>query len=228
MPTNESDNPNGGVSDLQRKLVEAEQRLQLIGYEIHDGLVQDLAGAIMFLEAAKRDATYSCPEGLQNVERGMQLVREAIAEARRLIAGLDTPLPQVASLVAAVRSLIDRERADHGLQIDFIEPLVEPRLSSAARATLLRVIREALTNVWRHSQSPRCELSLREHEGKLVATIRDWGIGFDPLTTRPGHYGLKGIRERAALLGGAASITSSPGQGTTVEFALPLEENDAD
>ena len=214
------------VSDLRRRLAEADRRLQLIGYEIHDGLVQDLAGAMMFLEAAKKDATYSCPEGLQNVQRGMQLVREAIGEARRLIGGLDSPLPQIDSLTAAIRSLGERLRTEHGLQVDFTPPLLEPQLSTAARATLFRVVREALTNVWRHSQSHRAEVSLREQDGQLVATVRDWGVGFDPLDRKPGHYGLQGIRQRAALLGGTASITSSPGQGTTVLFSLPVRDDE--
>jgi len=221
----ESDASQLQVAELRRRLADAEQRLRLIGFEIHDGLAQDLAGAIMFLDAAKKDATYSCPEGLKNVERGMQLVREAMADARRLIAALDAPTAEVTSLTAAVRSLVDRTEADFVLLIDFVEPLVEPRLSSAARATVLRVVREALTNVWRHSQSPRAEVRLREQDGELVVTVRDWGVGFDTLTTEQGHYGLKGIRERATLLGGKASITSTPGQGTTVQFSLPIHDN---
>lgn len=227
---NSADDPDalrGQVAHLRRQLAESERRLRLIGYEIHDGLVQDLAGAVMFMEAAKKDATYSCPEGLQNVERGMQLVRSAIGEARRLIGGLDTPLPQIDSLTAATRSLIERMRQDHGLQIDFTEPLLEPHLSSAARATMLRVIREALNNVWQHSQSQRAEVSLREEAGQLVATVRDWGVGFDSLSIRPGHYGLKSIRERAELLEGTATISSTPGQGTVVRFSLPLEGSES-
>lgn len=224
----ESETLRQQLTDLRHRLAGAEQRLRLIGFEIHDGLVQDLAGAMMFLEAARKDATYACPEGLQNVERGMQLVRDAIGEARRLIAALDTPLPQVTSLIPALRSLVARLKTDHRLQVDFVEPLVEPQLSSASRTTILRVAREALTNVWRHSQSPRAELSLREQDGRVVATVRDWGVGFDPLAARPGHYGLKGIRERAALLGGVATISSSPGQGTTVQFTLPMHDNQSE
>ena len=214
------------VAHLRRQLADAERRLRLIGFEIHDGLVQDLAGAAMFLDAAKKDATYSCPEGLQNVERGMQLVRSAIGEARRLIGGLDTPLPQVDSLTAAVRALIERMQHDHGLRIDFTEPLHEPHLTSAARATMLRVIREALNNAWQHSQSPRAEVTLHEEAGHLVATVRDWGVGFDPRGVHPGRYGLKSIRERAELLEGTAAISSKPGQGTTVRFSLPLEDSE--
>jgi len=203
-----------------------EQRLRLVGYEIHDGLVQDLAGAIMFLDAAKKDATFSCPDGLKNIKRGMQLVREAMADARRLIANLDAPTPEVASLTAAVRSLVERTEADFGLPIDLLAPETEPSLSGAARAAALRVIREALMNVVRHSQSPRAEVRLQEQNGELIVTVRDWGVGFDPSQGAPGHFGLPGIRERAALLGGRACVASSPGQGTTVQVALPIGATD--
>lgn len=226
-PESQRDALQHQVSYLLRLVHQCEQRLQLIGYEIHDGLMQDLAAAIMFLDAGRKDVTYSRPEGLQNADRGLQLVRDALAEARRLVITLDSPTPQVASLSTALGALADRLSADHGLQIDFVQPLVEPQLSSAARSTLLRVIREALTNVWKHSQSQRVELTLRERDGQLLATVRDWGVGFDPLQVEQGHFGLQGIRQRAALLGGTASITSSPGQGTTVEISLPLEKIDA-
>lgn len=212
------------LADAQQRLEAFERQWQTLGAEIHDGLLQDLTAALFFLEAAKRDATFSSPEGLDNVERGLRLIRDAVGEGRRLISGAAAMPPQVESLSEAIRQLAGRIEQDHGIAVAFIPPPREPRLSPAVRWTVLRIVREALSNVWRHSRSPRAEVTLREHGGELIVAIRDWGQGFDPLTTKPESFGLAGIRERARLLGGTATITSRPGEGTVVEVKVPITE----
>ena len=99
------------------------------------------------------------------------------------------------------------------------------------RESLLKVVREALSNVSRHAQATRVELALGTDEGRAVLTIRDDGIGFDPevvATQRTargtsGGFGLIGIRERAQLMGGTSDIWSDVGAGTRIIVRVPIQ-----
>ena len=100
------------------------------------------------------------------------------------------------------------------VQFDRLEPLLE--------ATVYRIVREAVTNLNRHSQSDRSEIRLTQVGDRLQIEIEDWGIGFDPAGVGKDRFGLQGIRERARLLGGRAVISSAPGKGTRVFVDLPV------
>jgi signal transduction histidine kinase len=213
------------LAATQRQLAEVEAQRQVIGYEIHDGLMQDLTAAVLFLEAAKRDATFS-GRGLESFDRSLKLVREAAAEARHLIEHLGDARSLDDGLLPAIRRLIERMQSDYEIQIDFrdlrVEPIEEPSLSAAARWAALRIVGEGLANVARHSQSQLATVSLQQSDAQLVIEVRDQGIGFDPSQIKTGRFGLEGIRHRAKLLGGEAHIASGAGQGTTILVALPL------
>ncbi|MGD0519349.1 MAG: ATP-binding protein, partial [Thermoguttaceae bacterium] len=85
-----------------------------------------------------------------------------------------------------------------------------------------------LTNASRHSQSPKIRVELSQLENRVRLTVQDWGVGFDPHEVKGERFGLRGIRERVRLLGGAAEINSAPDKGTTIIVELPLVEGDID
>jgi signal transduction histidine kinase len=88
-----------------------------------------------------------------------------------------------------------------------------------------RAVAEMLANVARHAEATTVRLGLHPADGCLLIGVEDDGVGFDTETAAPpGHYGIIGLRERARLTGGHFSIKSTPGQGTTVQLRLPLEE----
>jgi signal transduction histidine kinase len=210
---------------LRDRLAQAERQWSLVGNEVHDGLLQDLTAAVMFFESARQDSA-TAERKSESFQRGLQLVREAIDEARRLVerVSLFSATEADETLLPAIERLVERVRRDHGLEVEFVQPVVEPKLSPAACWSVVRIVREALANVWRHSRTKRVEVAVRQQDRQLVVTVRDWGVGFDPLEQKPGHFGLTSIQRRAALLGGVATISSSPGQGTTVLVSLPLAE----
>jgi PAS domain S-box-containing protein len=199
---------------LKRLLDLQEHERQLLTYEIHDGPVQYVTGALMRLEAL-REAEY------EEFEPVLILLRRTIEELRRMISGLRPPVLDELGPVAAIEHLInDCQRDD--LRVTFVHDVETARLDSLVESALFRIAQEALTNVIRHSRCNRARVELTQADGRLRLTVRDWGVGFLPDREREQTFGLEGIRERARLLGGQASIESQPDAGTLVVVELPI------
>jgi signal transduction histidine kinase len=210
---------------LLRSLEFHERDRQLVGFEIHDGIVQDMTAALMFLETSGASVTFAAAEAKQQHERGVSILRTAIAEARRLIRGLVPVEVGDAGLAAALEKLVERFRTEHNLTIDYRADVKIRRLAPAVEMMILRIVQEALNNVWKHSQSTRAQVRLQQWGNELEITVRDWGIGFDPETASKSRYGLAGIRERARLLAGVATIDGGSGSGTTVSVRFTLRDS---
>jgi two-component system sensor histidine kinase UhpB len=94
-----------------------------------------------------------------------------------------------------------------------------PLIGAEAELVVFRVAQESLTNAARHADSLRVDLSLERNRSTIVLHVRDYGRGIDGI--RPGS-GIRGMRERALLVGGRLSITGAPGGGTDVTLSLPV------
>jgi signal transduction histidine kinase len=209
---------------LLRHLLDLQERdRKLTAFEIHDGLAQLITGVLMKLQALD-----ACKELLPSsiagpLQEAMQLIQESNQEARRLIGGLQPPMLDELGIVAALEYLIEELRRRHPAVVEFHSQLSRPRLEPPLESALFRIAQESLNNAIRHSQSPRILVELHSIDGSVRLCVRDWGAGFDPQNVGNEHFGLRGIRERARLLGGTATIQSVRGQGTTVTVELPLE-----
>jgi two-component system, NarL family, sensor histidine kinase UhpB len=128
------------------------------------------------------------------------------------------------SLVAAIQDLIHQETVSHGLIVTLsCNPesiTLLPQLQTAA----FRIVQEGLTNARRHSRSKTVRVGIAQGDDMLRIEIEDWGVGFDPAAAPGDRFGISGMRMRAALLGGAVSITSRPGQGTLVTAQIPIPQ----
>jgi len=204
---------------LRRQLDLQERDRQLTAYEIHDGLAQEMTGALMHLEAFQ----HQMPQSAEHAEfdRGLGLLRQAVNETRRLISGLRPPVLDELGIVAAIDYLINEVRGDLP-QIEFIHRTRFDRLSPPLESAIFRIVQEALTNIRRHSGSGKATIELFEHGAWLRLRVRDWGRGFVPQSVNGGHFGLQGIRQRARLLGTSAVIDSAPGKGTSIVVDFPL------
>jgi len=209
---------------LIRSLALQERERKLIAYEIHDGLVQLVTGAEMNLQALLAGPDTAPPDSTRAIAEVQDLLRRGVAEARRLIRGLRPPGLEEAGLGPAVERLVAEASQPGGLKVELHNDLPEDRLPSELETAVFRIVQEALTNAQRHSQSGRVRIELGLPGKRLRLEVRDWGIGFDPRSVEEGHYGLKGIRERARLLGGRATIDAAPGKGTRLTVELPLPE----
>jgi len=213
---------------LRQLLDVYENHRQLIAYEIHDAVVQPLTASLMNLEATVRGLPPPCTEeAREGFARVMALVREGIAEARRVMGGLRPPLLDEAGLLPALEYLVAEIAKDPSLEVDYASDVQFDRLASPLETALYRIVQEALTNARRHSQSRRVRVRLLQQGRRLRVEIQDWGVGFDPEKVDHSRFGLKGIRHRAELFGGSTTIESRPGQGTRILVELPLVERAA-
>lgn len=195
---------------------------QLVSYEIHDGLAQQLAGAMMQLESY-RQLRPTAPEIAEKaLELAQALLSKSLGEARRLISDLRPPILDEAGIVAAVEHLVCDYAPQSEMRIEFKHQVAFHRLAPPLENALFRVVQEGLSNAARHSQSDKCLVRLTQEDGHVQVEVRDWGTGFDPKGTRKGSFGLNGIRERARLLGGKATIQTGRGNGTRVLVRLPV------
>ena len=129
-------------------------------------------------------------------------------------------LPQV-GIVPAIEHLIEDHHTAGGGRVEFTTAGVSGRLAHPLESALFRTVQEALNNARKHSQSDRVRVHLSQDPRHICVEIRDWGVGFDPEKVGDDHLGLRGIRERARLLGGTAQIAATPGGGTRIRVALP-------
>jgi signal transduction histidine kinase len=205
---------------LNDALALAERDRQLLGYEIHDGIVQDLTAAAMHLDSAGRQATFASAEVQQNYASGLRMLREGIAAARRLIRGLATVELDQRGLVSALVRLVEKFRTDLNVPATFSCEAEGLQLPASAQHLLLRIAQEALFNVWKHAQATQVAVGLKYDGRGLELTIADNGAGFDPQQIPTGHFGVEGMRARAQVLGAALTIASDPGRGTQVALRL--------
>jgi len=212
--------------NLLRRLLKIQEReRQLVSYEIHDGLAQYLAGAMMHLEACEH--ALGGAGGNRELHEGLRLLRAAADEARRLIGGLRPPALDELGIVDAVESLAADARTDIP-RVDFTHGLPARRLPPDVETTIFRIVQESLSNVRRHAGAGAASVSLEQHgEHGVRIVVHDDGIGFDPNTVADDRFGLEGIRQRAWLLGGEPVITSRLGGGTTVTVTLPIDPKEA-
>ena len=209
---------------LQQLLELSDHDRELIACDIHDGVIQDMTGALMHLEAARRAVQNGKPEALEQLQNVMHMLRDGINEARRLIDGVRPPDLDRLGLAGAVQSLIERTVATKKIDIRFHHEIRGPRLPEQAETALYRIAQECLNNVWQHSRSSRASVKLI-HTGRAVRlSVRDWGVGFSPDDVDAKRFGLMGIRQRARLMGGTVSIRSAPGKGCTVSVTFPLDK----
>jgi len=189
--------------------------------ELHDTVVHTLSGLSVQLEAAKAywEVDPQTAQGL--LDQSLEATRSGLQETRRAIKSLRaSPLDDL-GLVNAMRVLAETAGQRGGLATQLSLPQRDPLVSPDVEQCLYRVAQEAVENAVRHAHARQLCLTLAVQGQDLVLMVQDDGVGFDPgKDPTPGHYGLAGIRERAALSAGEISVTSRPNGGTTVRLAI--------
>ena len=208
------------------ELAVAEERNRL-AREMHDTLGHRLTVAAVQLEGAQRLIPRDPERAAHMVGTVRDQVREALEELRRTVATLRTPLEVDLSLpLTLARLAVSFEKAT-GLPVHLALPEEMPDLPDPHRLALYRAAQEALTNVQRHAQAGEAWLQLTCENGEVILRVEDDGVGV-PAGAEEGGFGLRGLRERAAQLGGELALESKPSGGTQLSFHLPLpvEEDD--
>jgi signal transduction histidine kinase len=201
-----------------------ERDRQLLAFEIHDGLTQYIAAALLHFEAFRQTQQKDPDRAWQSFQLGQQLLRRSVDESRRVINGLRPPMLDELGLVAAIEHLVKTFPTVAEAEIEFVHDVSFERLAAPLEGSIYRVVQECLTNALRHSRSRRIRVRLVEQNDTLRVDVQDWGVGFRPEKAGSNRFGLQGIRHRAALFGGRATIQSAPGQGTRIIVEFPLDD----
>jgi two-component system sensor histidine kinase UhpB len=148
-------------------------------------------------------------------------VREALSELRRTVATLRPPLEADLSLPVALARLATGFEEATGLTVHLTLPEEMPALPDTHRLALYRAAQEALTNVQRHAQAQDVWLQLARQDKAVSLTVGDNGVGA-PVDAELAGFGLRGMQERAAQLGGELALESRPDGGAQLFLRLPL------
>ena len=205
-----------------RSLVAGEERARArLSRELHDETGQALASILLALRRLEKVA------GEHEVSPVRELVNHTLEGVRRLAVDLRPSVLDDIGLVPALESLTDRLRAPDGPTLAFTVPSEHLELTSEIETVLYRIAQEALTNAIKHAGASALAVELIPRDGGVSLRISDDGRGFDAVAVSE-RLGVRGMRERIALLGGQLAITSAPRSGTTVEATIPLPELPSD
>jgi two-component system, NarL family, sensor kinase len=207
----------------------AEERRRIAG-SLHDGVVQDLSAAPLFMSRAvdllrgRPAADAERHEVTDGLARSTVAVRGSVSSLRSLLIELYPPHLARAGLAAALADLAARAQA-RGVQtrLDLDDDLYLPL---EVDALLFRVAQEALLNAAEHAGADMVTLSLRRYPDSVRLEVRDDGTGFDPDTamdsTATGHFGLRVLTDLAESAGAELDLATAPGRGTAVRLQVPL------
>jgi signal transduction histidine kinase len=157
-------------------------------------------------------------------QSAVEQIDEEIVKLRRLITELRPASLDAIGLEAALAALAERHQEASGIEVACRLDLPDAELAGPSpllETAVYRLVQEGLNNVSKHSKAQRAELDVRAAQGGIAIEVCDDGVGFDPSGVREG-FGLVGMRERAALLGGTFEVDSSEGTGTRLRARLPL------
>ena len=197
---------------------------QRMARELHDTLAQGLTGLVLQLEAVSTHIeNNNNPRAQEILHNAMTQSRTTLAEARKVIDDLRSGEQGQQAFIEQIQKEAQQIQEMSGVPCK-VEVKVTQMLSVEVQNHLLKIISEGLTNIAKHAQANQAWLRLTENKSHLVLEIEDDGQGFvsESDHENDGHYGLLGIRERVALLGGEFSMDNQLQQGTCLLIQIPL------
>jgi two-component system sensor histidine kinase DegS len=206
--------------------VEGNERRSL-ALELHDGLAQRLVTLSSGIQHCERLVQRDMRATHQELERLGRIARDTIRDVRALIRDLHIGVAGQGGGFSRFPDYLSDLEEETGILHDYrVTGAVS--LPPAQEAQVVRIIQEALNNIYRHAAADHIEVSIEEDGGTLSVTVRDNGSGFDVEAARTGaqrrgHFGLSGMEERAQFLGASLTIDSAIGQGTVVRLVLKSE-----
>jgi PAS domain S-box-containing protein len=218
----------GRLSVLSQQLLKAqEDERRHIARELHDQIGQALTALKINLQALER--TVGDPEWRQRLGDSVGIIESTLQQVRDLSLDLRPPMLDDFGLISALRWYVDRQARRTGLQARLSGEPPHLRLSPERETALFRIAQEAVTNIIRHAQATRIDVTLRQVGGRVELAIRDDGAGFDVRAVgeriaQGQSGGLLGMQERIELAGGVLSVESAPDVGTTIHVTFPSGE----
>jgi len=221
------DQANLALLEAQRRLLsEREQERKHLARELHDQVMQDLLSINYELEGMETEQAVS-PVLANDLSDVRQYIRELVDNLRRICGNLRPLTIDSLGLGAALQSFTRDWSVRTGIKVILTLDANLGRLPEAAELSIFRIVQEGLNNVWRHAQASCVQVSLQHSSPRtLKVSLRDDGLGlaedFDLASlAAKGHYGLIGIGERVALLGGRFRLQRLPEGGSLLLVEIP-------
>ncbi len=203
----------------QRSTEHTEHVMQRIGHDLHDGVAQHLSLASLRFEEAK-------PKNKENADTVRSALKTALKELRAISRGLALPdLAELTNRQVVERAVLDHQKAFGGKIAFNVFDKSETDLSYSLKLCVYRFVQEMLANSSKHAKANSTTVNVKINQTGIVVKVKDDGVGFSSknlkTTNENSGQGLRGMRDRAATLGGEIKISSSAKKGTTVELSIP-------
>jgi signal transduction histidine kinase len=219
-----------GLGQEMRARVVAAQEAERarVARDLHDEIGQAITSVLLGLRLV--ETSLSAPDLdvevlLGRLGKVRHVASEALGQVQRLAFELRPTVLDDLGLLPALRRLVDDISGRYDVKVELAAEDLDDgtRLPPEAETTVYRVVQEALTNLGRHAAATTCSVVLvRGPASHVRVVVEDDGVGFDPAATPERGLGLRGMAERAALVGGNVRVMSTPGEGTVVVLEVPV------
>jgi signal transduction histidine kinase len=209
---------------LKRAIEAADEERRRIASDLHDGVVQDLAGVAFALGGMARGAEPDAATTRNEVRSAAARVRDSVRQLRSLLVEIYPPNLEDEGLEAALSDLLARLEP-RGIETSLVVDAPLDALGVDTTQLLYRTAQEGLRNVVSHADARRVSVTVTSSGQTTVLEIQDDGRGFDgeQVPEREGHLGLRALAGFAASMGAALSVRSTPGKGTVLALEVPTQ-----
>ncbi|GAA0318396.1 hypothetical protein GCM10008967_06190 [Bacillus carboniphilus] len=207
----------------KRTLLEERNR---IARDIHDGIAQTLAGALMKLETAQRKWEKSPEESQHMVFDSIEKLRGSLKQVRQSIYALQPNPTERLGLQSAIKHKIRVFEQETGLEFTFEERGKTEVISSMVEKILFETFQESVQNIVKHAKASKVEILLSYQKETIILKIKDNGVGFSLLEAmlkaqKEPHFGILQMNDAAERIGSSLQIDSKPGKGTEIILTVP-------
>ena len=219
--------------DLQKivaaldSLREEEQRR--LAHDMHDDLGQLLSAMKFDLSTLRQRVAQHDEHLLQPLNNIDELVDTMVGSVRRIIADLPPKVLEDFGLFCALEMLTSNFQRRHDIKVRLSKPTPEPLMRTNLKSPIYRMIQEALNNIAKHARATKADILIECRNERISLSVRDNGTGLAPDSLhKPDSFGLLGMRQRTAALGGEFKLRNIPGSGTEIHISIPLRSAASD
>lgn len=198
----------------------------LLAADLHDSLEQTLTGVALQLQAARDQLPAEARDPQDHLALAERMLEHSREGVHRTVRDLRQASRESLDLPDEIRSLARAVSAQQKVQVEVAVPERVPELPAQSRYHLLHFTQEGVTNALKHAAARHVRVELQASDHHAAVVISDDGRGFDPLACpgpAQGHFGLQGMRERAARMNGSLRIEAKPGSGTRLTLSIPVQ-----
>jgi signal transduction histidine kinase len=207
------------IRALSRRLLDVQEKERReMGHALHDEVGGSLTILRLALEKARPMHGSDVPPGLEDVQ---QIVDELSDQIRYISHTMRPSMLDDYGLLDALHWYFERFEDRTGIKVNFSHNMPDGRLPVRIETTAYRIVQETLTNAARHSGTKNIDMTLYYGQCVLSLSIDDRGCGFDPEEIAAG-IGITGMQDIAELAGGTLTVSSSPGEGTSIQCEIPV------